>query len=458
MMELLTPLLRPSAVNHCFSDAAVLQGMLDFEAALAQAQAEAGVIPCSAAETIARCCQSELLDAGALAAAAAQAGNLAIPLVRQLTARVAEQDAQAARFVHWGATSQDAIDTGLVLQLRGALAQTDRQLTQLMTVLVQQIDRHGATLMVGRTWMQQALPTTLGLKLAGTLDALLRYRQRLQQMLPRVLVLQFGGAAGTLNSLGAKGKAVSALLAQRLQLTEADTPWHSQRDRLLEVAGWYAGLAGTLGKLARDISLLCQTEIAEVAEPQAEGRGGSSTMPHKRNPVSCAVILAAAMRAPALVSGLYQAMLQEHERGLGGWHAEWESLPELMMLSAGALAASVPLIDGLQVFPARMADNLALTGGLILAEAVTMALGEQMGRQNAHRHIEQACQHAQAANLPLLAVLEQDEQVLKWLDRQQLAELLDPANALGSASVFIQQVLARAKAAHQSLFTTEEQS
>ncbi|AHG18350.1 3-carboxy-cis,cis-muconate cycloisomerase [Chania multitudinisentens RB-25] len=444
-MELLTPLLRPARVNRCFSDTAALQGMLDFEAALAQAQAEAGVIPHSAAEAIARCCRSELLDAGALASAAAQAGNLAIPLVRQLTARVAEQDPQAARFVHWGATSQDAIDTGLILQLRCALQQTEHQLTQLITVLVRQISAHRDTLMVGRTWMQQALPTTLGLKLAGTLDVLLRYHQRLAQMLPRVLVLQFGGAAGTLNSLGTNGKAVSTLLAQRLQLVEADTPWHSQRDRLLEVAGWYAGLAGTLGKMARDISLLCQTEIAEVAEPQAEGRGGSSTMPHKRNPVSCAVILAAALRAPALVSGLYQAMLQEHERGLGGWHAEWESLPQLIMLSSGALAASVPLIDGLQVFPERMADNLALTGGLILAEAVTMALGEQMGRQNAHRHIEQACQRAQAENLPLRAVLEQDAQVLEVLSRAQLAELLDPTNALGSAAVFIQQVLARAK-------------
>ncbi|KFK94393.1 MULTISPECIES: 3-carboxy-cis,cis-muconate cycloisomerase [unclassified Serratia (in: enterobacteria)] len=457
-MELLTPLLRPSAINSCFSDAAVLQGMLDFEAALAQAQAAAGVIPYSAAEIITRRCQSALLDAGALATAAAQAGNLAIPLVRQLTALVAEQDPQAARFVHWGATSQDAIDTGLVLQLRNALAQTDGQLSQLIAVLVRQISVHRKTLMVGRTWMQQALPTTLGLKLAGTLDALLRYRQRLAQMLPRVLVLQFGGAAGTLNSLGAKGKAVSTLLAQRLQLTEADTPWHSQRDRLLEVAGWYAGLAGTLGKMARDISLLCQTEIAEVAEPQSAGRGGSSTMPHKRNPVSCTVILAAAMRAPALVSGLYQAMLQEHERGLGGWHAEWESLPELIMLSAGALAASVPLIDGLQVFPERMADNLALTGGLILAEAVTMALGESMGRLNAHRHIEQACQRAQAENLSLLAVLERDEQVLKRLEGKQLAELLDPVNALGSATVFIQQVLARAQEQHQSILTTKEQS
>ncbi|TFZ51223.1 3-carboxy-cis,cis-muconate cycloisomerase [Serratia proteamaculans] len=446
-MELLTPLLRSSAVTPCFSDSATLQGMLDFEAALAAAQAGLGIIPVDAAQYIGAACHSHIFDEPALARAAAQAGNLAIPLVKQLTHNVAQHNAEAARFVHWGATSQDAIDTGLILQLRQAIAVTHRDLNRLIAALVPQITRHQDCVLIGRTWMQHALPTTLGLKLAGTLDALLRYRQRLEEMRPRVLALQLGGAAGTLASLGEQGSQLVAALAARLQLTAADTPWHSQRDRLLEIAGWYAGLCGTLGKLARDISLLTQTEVAEVAEPTAAGRGGSSTMPHKRNPVACAVILAAANRVPALVGGLYAAMVQEHERGLGGWHAEWESLPELVMLTAGALHTAGDLIDGLQVFPPQMEYNLKLTHGLIMAEAVTMALGEAIGRQQAHQHIEKQCHQALAQRLTLHEVLRDDPVVMAHLSAQRLAELLDPRQYLGSARTFTQRVLEQATTA-----------
>lgn len=446
-MELLTPLLRSSAVSACFSDTATVQGMLDFEAALATAQAGLGIIPAEAAQHINDACHSDLFDQLDLAQAAALAGNLAIPLVKQLTHRVAQQNAEAARFVHWGATSQDAIDTGLMLQLRQALALTQSDLNRLIAALVQQITRHQDSVLVGRTWMQHALPTTLGLKLAGTLDTLLRYRQRLDEMRPRVLALQLGGAAGTLASLGEQGEPLVSALAARLQLTAADTPWHSQRDRLLEIAGWYAGLSGSLGKLARDISLLTQTEVAEVAEPTAAGRGGSSTMPHKRNPVACAVILAAANRVPALVGGLYAAMVQEHERGLGGWHAEWESLPELVMLTAGALHTAGDLIAGLQVFPQQMQHNLKLTHGLIMAEAVTMALGEVIGRQQAHQHIEKQCHQALTQRLSLLDVLLDDPVVMAHLSAQRLSELLDPQQYLGSARAFTQRVLAQASAA-----------
>lgn len=446
-MELLTPLLRPSAVSHCFSDAATLQGMLDFEAALAIAQADLGIIPTEAAQHIAAACHSHLFDAAALAQSAAQAGNLAIPLVKQLTFIVAQQQAEAARFVHWGATSQDAIDTGLVLQLRRAIELTQCDLNRLIAALVQHITLHQDCILVGRTWMQHALPTTWGLKLAGTLDALLRYRSRLNEMSPRVLALQLGGAAGTLASLGDNGERLVNALAFGLQLTAANAPWHSQRDRLLEIAGWYAGLTGTLGKLARDIALLTQTEVAEVAEPEAVGRGGSSTMPHKRNPVACAVILSAANRVPALIGGLYAAMVQEHERGLGGWHAEWESLPELVMLSAGALHTAGDLISGLQVFPQQMQHNLRLTHGVIMAEAVTMALGEVMGRQQAHQHIEKQCHYALAQRLTLLDVLLEDPVVTAHLSAQRLSELLDPQQYLGSAHAFTQQVLAQAAAA-----------
>ncbi|CAI1634825.1 MULTISPECIES: 3-carboxy-cis,cis-muconate cycloisomerase [Serratia] len=446
-MELLTPLLRSSAVTPCFSDTATLQGMLDFEAALANAQAGLGIIPVEAAQHISEACHSHLFDAADLAQAAAQAGNLAIPLVKQLTRQVAQQNAEAARFVHWGATSQDAIDTGLILQLRQAIELTRSDLNRLIAALVSQMTRHQDCVLVGRTWMQHALPTTLGLKLAGTLDALLRYRQRLDEMRPRVLALQLGGAAGTLASLGEQGSFLVTALASRLQLTAANTPWHSQRDRLLEVAGWYAGLCGSLGKLARDISLLTQTEVAEVAEPVAAGRGGSSTMPHKRNPVACAVILAAANRVPALVGGLYAAMVQEHERGLGGWHAEWESLPELVMLTAGALHTAGDLLDGLQVFPQQMEHNLKLTHGLIMAEAVTMALGDVMGRQQAHQHIEKQCHLALAQQLTLLEVLLDDPVVMAHLSAQRLAELLDPQGYLGSARAFTLRVLEQAAAA-----------
>ncbi len=433
-----------SPLAACFSDRAVLQGMLDFEAGLARAQAACGLIDTNAAAAIGRGCRAEKLDAAALAQAAGLAGNLAIPLVKQLTAAVAADSPSAARFVHWGATSQDAIDSGLILQLRAALDRTAPLLNSLIDALIDQCQRHRETLMVGRTWLQHALPVTFGLKLAGTLDALLRFRTRLGELRARVLVLQFGGAAGTLASLGEAGASVEQALAEALDLPRSDTPWHAQRDRLLELAGWYAGLTGTLGKLARDISLLMQTEVGEVSEPQADGRGGSSTMPHKRNPVLCAAILSAANRVPPLMAGLYAGMIQEHERALGGWQAEWQSLPQLIVLSGAALAHAAELMDGLEVHEAVMRRNLNLTHGLIMAESVTLALAAAMGRQAAHQHIEQCCQRALAAQQSLLTVLMADATVSAHLSREALDGLLDPANALGSTSRFIDQVLAAA--------------
>lgn len=322
-MSLLTPMLRSSPLTDWFSDAQRVQGMLDFEAALAQAQAACGMVPTAAVGPIVAACRHEAIDFTALGEAAVGAGNLAIPLVKQLTAQVKARDPDAARYVHWGATSQDAIDTGLVLQLRGALEAAETLLEQLLAALALQADRYRDTVMPGRTWMQHALPVTFGLKLAGTLDALLRWQQRLREMRPRLLVLQFGGAAGTLDALKEKGPAVGQALAQNLGLTLPDTPWHSQRDRLLEAGAWFAGVCGTLGKFANDFSLLMQTEVAEVGEPVAEGRGGSSTMPHKRNPVACAAILTAAQRTPGLMATLYACQIQQHERALGGWQAEW---------------------------------------------------------------------------------------------------------------------------------------
>lgn len=443
-MTLFTPMLRHSPLTEIFSDEQTLQGMLDFEAALALACAQCGVIPESALAAITAQCQAENLDAQALAQAAAGAGNLAIPLVKQLTANVKRQDEQAARYVHWGATSQDVIDTGLILQLRKGLEASETLLEQLIFALTEQIQRHQHSVMPGRTWMQHALPITFGLKLAGTLDALLRWQQRLHEMKPRALVLQFGGAAGTLASLKDRGGDVAQALANALSLTQADTPWHSQRDRLLEVAAWFAGVSGTLGKFAGDFSLLMQTEVAELGEPVAEGRGGSSTMPHKRNPVSCAAILTATTRIPGLMATLYASQNQQHERALGGWQAEWETLPQLITLTGGVMQTTLELMRGMQVNTTRMRANLDITHGLIMAESVTLELATFIGKQAAHHLVEQLCHRALDGNQPLERLLAQQPEVTAHLSAKQIEHLLDPQQALGSNNLFISQVLARA--------------
>jgi 3-carboxy-cis,cis-muconate cycloisomerase len=450
-MTLFNPMLRASPLSEIFSDHSTLQGMLDFEAALARATALCGAIPESAVQPIAVQCQVDKLDVQALAQAAAGAGNLAIPLVKQLTACVKQHDEQAARYVHWGATSQDVIDSGLVLQLRAALVASEALLGQLISALIEQIQRHQHSVMPGRTWMQHALPITFGLKLAGTLDALLRWQQRLHEMKPRVLVLQFGGAAGTLASLKEQGINVSLALANVLALNQADTPWHSQRDRLLEVGAWFAGVSTTLGKFANDFSLLMQTEVAEVGEPIAEGRGGSSTMPHKRNPVSCAAILTATTRIPGLMATLYASQNQQHERALGGWQAEWETLPELITLSGGVMQTALDLIGGMQVNAEKMRANLDITHGLIMAESVTLALAQSLGKQAAHHLVEQLCHRALDENQPLAALLAQHPQVASYLSLTQIEHLLDPQQALGSNNTFINQVLARAAQQNREL-------
>ncbi|MEJ0069592.1 MAG: 3-carboxy-cis,cis-muconate cycloisomerase [Pseudomonadota bacterium] len=442
MSRLLLPLLGSPDVADIFGDAGRLQAMLDFEAALAAAEATCGVIPTDAATAIAAQCRVDRLDLDGFAEAAALAGNLAIPLVKRLTARVAAADRDAARFVHWGATSQDAIDTGLVLQLRSAADAIEGDLARLADALAQQAAAHKRTVMVGRTWLQHALPITFGLKAAGWLDAVERHRQRLRALRPRLFVLQFGGASGSLASLGARGLDVAASLARELDLALPDLPWHGARDRPVELGALLGLIAGTLGKIARDVSLLMQTEVGEAFEPAAAGRGGSSTMPHKRNPVAAAAVLAAATRAPGLVATLMTAMLQEHERGLGGWHAEWVALPELAILTAGALSQTADMIAGLEIDTARMRANLDATHGLIMAEAVTMALGAKLGRLEAHRLVETACRRAIAEQRHLRAVLADDATVTSELDAAALDRLFDPLNYLGVAESFIDRVLA----------------
>ena len=429
-------------MRSVFSDRGRLQGMLDFEAALGRAEARAGVIPAAAAAPIAAQCRADLFDVEALARGSALAGNTAIPMVKALTALVAKHDQEAARYVHWGATSQDAMDTGLVLQLRDALGVFDADLARLADVLAGLADEHKRTVLAGRTWLQQATPVTFGLKAAGALSAVERHRARLRELRPRVLALQFGGASGTLAALGTDGLKVAAALANQLKLALPDVPWHAHRDRVAEVATTLGLLVGTLGKIARDVSLLMQTEVGEAFEPAAAGKGGSSTMPHKRNPVGCAAILAAAIRVPGLVSVMLTAMVQEHERGLGDWHAEWDTLPEICCLAAGALAQLAQVLEGLELDPARMAANLEATRGLVLAEAVTMALGGKIGRLPAHHLVEGACRRAAAEDRHLRDVLEADAEVRKHLSAEDLRRLLEPANYVGLAETMVERALA----------------
>jgi 3-carboxy-cis,cis-muconate cycloisomerase len=441
-MQLLDDLFRSDEVEKALSDRACLQGMLDFEAGLARAEARAGVIPSSAAVAIAAKCEAELFDVAELARGAKLAGNVAIPLVKALTELVAQGDQDASRYVHWGATSQDAVDTGFVLQLRQALQSVGSDLDRLAAALAALATRHRSTMVVGRTWMQQALPTTFGMKVAGWLDAIDRHRGRLRETRLRALVLQFGGAVGTLAALGGRGAEVGKHLAEELALGLPQIPWHSHRDRLAEVATTLGLCVGTLGKIARDISLHSQTEVAEVFEPAEKGRGRSSTMPHKRNPVASAVVLSAAVRVPGLVSAMLTAMAQEYERGLGGWHAEWETLPEIVSLSAGALHHMAELVPKLEIDTERMRENLESTRGLIFAEAVTMALAEKMGKAAAHEVVEEACTKARREKRLLRDVVLRDERVKAHVSAEDVGRLFDARNYLGLAEAFVDQVLA----------------
>ena len=440
---LLDHLFTTEPMRAIFSDVRRLQGMLDFEAALARAETRVGMIPPTVAETIAARCRADRFDLEALARATAKAGNPAIPLIAALTEQVASDDAEAARYVHWGATSQDAMDTGLVLQLRAALAALDADLTRLARACAKLAASSAGTPIAGRTWLQQASPTTFGLKVAGWLSAINRHRLRLRQLRPRVLVIQLGGSVGTLAGFGALGLEVAASLADDLGLALPDIPWHSNRDRVAEVATTMGLLAGTLGKMARDTSLLAQTEVGEAFEPDEPGKGGSSTLPQKRNPVGASVALAAATRIPGLVATMLAAMPQEHERGLGGWQAEWETLPEIICLTAGALAQMAQVVEGIELDSDRMRANLDLTRGVVCAEAVALALVPSVGKSQARALIGEASRRALAQRLSLREALAAIPEVTAHLSSDKLDHLCDPAHVVGPAGRLIQRVLAQ---------------
>ncbi|KQQ60318.1 3-carboxy-cis,cis-muconate cycloisomerase [Pseudomonas sp. Leaf127] len=430
------------AMRQVFSDAGRVQGMLDFEAALSRAEARVGLIPHAVVADIEQQCQAALFDFDELAIAIGSAGNSAIPLVKALGKRIAAHNPEAERYVHMGATSQDVMDSGLVLQLRQAIVLLERDLEQLAGHLAAQAQRYADTPLAGRTWLQQATPVTLGMKIAGWLGAVTRHRQRLVELKPRLLSLQFGGASGSLAALGEQAFDVAQALADELDLTLPEQPWHTQRDRLVEFASLLGLLAGSLGKLGRDISLLMQTEVGEVFEPSAPGKGGSSTMPHKRNPVGAAVLISAATRAPGLVATMLAAMPQEHERSLGLWHAEWETLPELCCLVSGALQQALLVVPGLEVDAQRLRANLESTQGLVLAEAVSIALSRCVGRDAAHHLIEQSCRRAVEQGAHLRQVLGANTQVTEHLSADELDRLLDPAHYLGQARRWVERAVA----------------
>jgi len=439
--SLLTPLISSAAMRAVLDDRARLQRMLDFEVALARAEAAVGVVPALATDPIAAAARADRYDLKTLGEEAVAAGNIAIPLINALTAEVAKTDAAAAGYVHWGATSQDVIDTALMLELKAVIDALTADLNRAIEGFTTLAGRYRRTAVVGRTWMQHALPMPFGLKLAGYAAALARSRERLRRLRREALVLQFGGAVGTLAALNDRGLDVAERLAALLDLPLPEAPWHSHRDRLAEIASAFAILTGTCGKIARDVSLLMQSDVAEAFEPAAPGRGGSSTMPHKRNPIAAAAALAAATIAPNLLATIMAAQVQEHERSLGGWQAEWPTFPALALVTSGALNAIVDIAEGLEVDGERMRANLAETGGLIMAEAVAFALGAKLGKQEAHRIVEEASRKAVAAKRNLHDVLAEDDQVTLSLSVGELAKLFEPMGYQGAAQTLIDRIV-----------------
>ena len=373
------------ALSQLFGDDAVLQAMLDFEAALARAEARTGVIPQEAAAAITRAAVAEGFDTPELVRQSLRAGTLAIPLVRMLTDRVRASNAAAAGFVHWGATSQDVTDTALVLLLGRCREVLEADHKRVMRGLRRLSDEHAGTVMLGRTLLQPAPPVTFGLKAASWSGAIERGWQRVAIRFEEAAYLQFGGASGTLAALGDRGIEVSEALAVELKLKCPDAPWHGHRDRLAALMAALSILTGSLGKMALDIALLMQFEVGEVAEPGGDGRGGSSTMPHKRNPTACMLAIAAAKKTPGLVANFLSGMVQEHERGLGGWQSEWTTVVAIVQSAGVALECMAEVAEGLTVDVERMRHNIEMTRGAVFAEKAMMQLAPKMGRDAAYR-------------------------------------------------------------------------
>jgi 3-carboxy-cis,cis-muconate cycloisomerase len=428
------------AMRAVFSDHARLQRMLDVEAALARAEAKLGLIPAEAAAEISAKADVARFDLDAIGQGTALVGYPVVPLVKALGRACA---GDAGRWVHWGATTQDIVDTALVLQLRAGIDLIAQDLAGTAAAIADLARRYRDTPMAGRTHAQHALPITFGFKCALWLAPLQRHRTRLARLREEVAVVQFGGAVGTLASLGADGIQVVAALGEELDLAVPPIAWHVGRDGLAETVGFLGLVTGSLAKIATDVALLMQAEIGEVTEPYQEGRGGSSTMPQKRNPIACELILACAKNVRQLAPVMLDAMVQDHERATGPWHAEWVALPQAFALTAGALHHARTMLEGLIVDPERMRRNLDLTRGMISAEAVMMALAPHVGREEAHHRVAAACQRAIADGAHLRDALAADPEVTRHLSAAQVDELLDPRNYTGLAAAFVDRVLAQ---------------
>jgi 3-carboxy-cis,cis-muconate cycloisomerase len=426
-----------------FEDRALVARYVEVEVALARAQGRCGVIPLEAALEIAARASADALDFESLRHETEIVGYPILPLVHQL----GKMCGDAGRYVHWGATTQDIMDSAVVLQVRDALALIEGELVDLRRILGRLAAKHRDTPMAGRTHLQQALPVTFGYKVAVWLAMFDRHAERLAQLRPRVLVGEFAGAAGTLASLGDRGLDVQAAMMEELGLGVPTATWHVARDGLAEAVNFLGLLTGSLGKVAYDVMLMASTEFAEVYEPFVKGRGASSTMPQKRNPISSELIFAASKAVRQHAGLMLDAMIQDFERATGPWHAEWIALPESFILTAGALHQAKFMLDGLIVDEQRMRRNLDMTSGLIVAEAVMMGLAPHLGRNEAHDVVYAACRIVNEQGGRLADVLAGMTQVSSRLDRQEIERLTDPANYLGMAPQMVDRVLASPAAA-----------
>ncbi len=427
-------------MRRLFGDEQRLAAMLAVEAALARVEARLGLIPTQAAEKITAAATVENLDVAGIAASTEIVGYPVVALTKQLGKAAGEE---AARWVHWGATTQDILDTGLVLQMRDGLAFIEREVKRILRALADHAKRHRETVMAGRTHLQHALPVTFGYKCAVWAAPLLDHLDRLHALRHRLLRVEFGGAVGTLSSLGDKGRAVVEGLAQELGLAAPDAPWHGTRETIAETGAVLALICGSLAKLATDFILLMQTEVGEVNEPYMPGRGGSSTMPQKRNPIASEYVLACARGVQTLQPSLMQAMAGDQERSTGPWQSEQLALPQIFLLTSGCLHHGAILAEGMRVDEEAMRRNLDSTGGLIMAEAVMMALAGELGRGTAHELVEHACGKAISEKKPLIEVLAGDEKLKAKFSRADLEHILDPKNYLGEARAVVDRVAGR---------------
>ena len=428
-----------AAMRQVWSDENRTAKYLDIERALAKVQGELGLIPQEAADEIVRNCRLDMIDWAKLKAKTEAIGYPIIAVVNQINANCRDK---LGEYCHWGATTQDITDTAAVLQIREGLALVEQDLADISAALAKLARDHRDTPIIGRSNLQQATPITFGYKMASILAGIERHRERLQQLKPRVLVGEFGGASGTLSSLEKGAMETQAGLMKELGLGQPLISWHTVRDNFAEVGAFLGIVGGSLGKIAMDVKLLMQTEVAEVFEPFAPGRGSSSTMPQKRNPISCLYIHANISVARQLAASLMDAMVADHERSTGPWEIEWVAMTDLFCLMSGALKQTKFILQGLEVDAAQMRRNIDMTHGLVMSEAVMMGLGPYLGREYAHDLVYDICRAALKQQRPLIDLLAEHPEIKQHVTREQLASFCDPMNNLGQAGVMVDRVLA----------------